>query len=274
MARLAAHLSVVDPGPVDADGLARAEPESDRVLLVADGSRPATTPAGATSASASRTPSCSWPGRHRRTTARPVPDIQPDLVRPGCGAARRRTGTPGWRPTDAWRLPSSTATRASGVDDIADRLAGRSLGLCSPAAEPGLLPHRRAARARGGGVPGQPDRRLQRRGGDRRHLRDEPRRRRAGGAHVRRVRPAQPVQRLDVPHARPDPRRPGARVDRPGHRRRHDGGTVATAQPGQHRPGEPHPAGAPAGPARRRRSWPRCDCPSSSRRSRPRTAGC
>ena len=36
-ARLATHLSVVDPGTVDADGLARAEQDDDRVLLVADG---------------------------------------------------------------------------------------------------------------------------------------------------------------------------------------------------------------------------------------------
>ena len=41
----------------------------------------------------------------------------------------RRTGSPGWRGTDAWRLTLVEGDPRSGERDIADRIAGRSLGL-------------------------------------------------------------------------------------------------------------------------------------------------
>ena len=56
--RLSTHLSVVDPGVVDGDGLARAEADGDRIVLVADGVAPGDDPRGGTSACGSRTPSC------------------------------------------------------------------------------------------------------------------------------------------------------------------------------------------------------------------------
>lgn len=127
--RLSAHLSVVDPGRVDADGLSRAEQDSDRVVLVADGVAP-----GADS---------SWPDFCLRQSdavilvakaGSQVPDVAPDLdVQPDLvviGALPAPTDRAAWvARTDAWRLTVADGNLAAGVADIADRLAGRSLGL-------------------------------------------------------------------------------------------------------------------------------------------------
>jgi NTE family protein len=127
--RLATHLSVVDPGIVDAEGLARAEQHSDRVLLVADGVVPGS--------------DSTWQDFCLRQSdavvlvARAgsgVPgevaalDFQADLVVIGAlpTPADRQAWVAG---TDAWRLTVADGDLALAVRDIADRLAGRSLGL-------------------------------------------------------------------------------------------------------------------------------------------------
>ena len=251
--RLATHLTVVDPGVVDADGLARAEEAGDRVVLVADGVAAGGDPAWRdfclrqsdavvlVARAGSRVPDTG-----------PVLVQQPDLV--VIGEVPLPADRVAWvAGTDAWRLTVVDGDpRAGGGRHRGPAGRPQSRAGARRRRSPGVRARRCAARARGGGVPRQPDRRCERRGGDRRHLRDEPRRRRAGGAHVRRVRRAQPVQRLDHPEARAHPRRPRARVRRPGDRRRGDGGAVPPAVAGEHRPDEPDPPGAPSRAAPRR----------------------
>ena len=127
--RLATHLTVVDPGVVDADGLARAEEAGDRVVLVADGVAAGGDPAWRdfclrqsdavvlVARAGSRVPE-----------AGPVLVQQPDLVVIGEVPlpAERMAWVAG---TDAWRLTVVDGDLRVAVADIADRLAGRSLGL-------------------------------------------------------------------------------------------------------------------------------------------------
>jgi len=127
--RLATHLTVVDPGVVDADGLARAEEAGDRVVLVADGVAAGGDPAWRdfclrqsdavvlVARAGTRVPD-----------AGPVLVQQPDLV--VIGEVPLPADRVAWvAGTDAWRLTVVDGDPRAGVADIADRLAGRSLGL-------------------------------------------------------------------------------------------------------------------------------------------------
>jgi EmrB/QacA subfamily drug resistance transporter len=127
--RLRTHLKVVAPGVVTSEGLARAESEGDRVVLVADGVAP-----GADGA---------WRDFCLRQSDAVVlvaragaavpPDqtpltLQPDLV--VLGAVPSSADRVAWvESTDAWRLTVADGDPQAAVADIADRLAGRSLGL-------------------------------------------------------------------------------------------------------------------------------------------------
>jgi NTE family protein len=130
VARLSTHLSVVAPGRVDAAGLARAESDHDRVVLVADGS----------SADAR---DVEWRSFCRRQSdvvvlvSRADGDLPTDLVAlenqrelvlmgPQASPAERAAWVAA---TDAWQLTSVDGDLATGVRALADRLAGRSLGL-------------------------------------------------------------------------------------------------------------------------------------------------
>jgi NTE family protein len=129
--RLAVHLSVSAPGIVGADGLDRAERGHDRVLLVADG--------------ASGGPELAWHDFCMRQAdavvlvarsdvpvladpVTPAPGRQPDLVL--LGAAPEPAQCTAWvASTDAWQLTVVADDLVRGLRPLADRLAGRSLGL-------------------------------------------------------------------------------------------------------------------------------------------------
>jgi NTE family protein len=131
--RLARHLSVSSPGELSPDELDRAEREHDRVLLVADG-------VDATDADHAR----SWHDFCRRQadvvvlvaqsgSALPTPSgrppgRQPELVLVGSTppAAAREAWVAA---TDAWQLTVADHDPATTLRPLADRLAGRSLGL-------------------------------------------------------------------------------------------------------------------------------------------------
>jgi NTE family protein len=130
--RLAVHHTVAAPGIVGADGLDRAEQGSARVLLVADGA--------------------DGPGRERDwrdfclrqadavvlladsdapvavDPIMPVPVRRPDLVL--TGRTPSSTQRAAWvAATDAWQLTVVDDDLVAGLRPLADRLAGRSLGL-------------------------------------------------------------------------------------------------------------------------------------------------
>ena len=129
--RLREHLRVATPGVLSPDGLARAERDHDRVLLVA--------------ASSAHGPDAAWRDFCLRqadavvlvanggdaapqTGPSPAPARRPDLVLLGA------TPTPEQRVawvavTDAWQLTIVAGDRATALRPVADRLAGRSLGL-------------------------------------------------------------------------------------------------------------------------------------------------
>jgi EmrB/QacA subfamily drug resistance transporter len=129
--RLALHHRTVRLDTVDAHGLDRAEQEHDRVVLVA--------------ASADGAPARAWqefclrqadavvlvsgagedPPREPIT---PTPGRQPDvvLVGPDPGPERRAAWVAA---TDAWQLTQVDGDLRAGLRPVADRLAGRSLGL-------------------------------------------------------------------------------------------------------------------------------------------------
>jgi NTE family protein len=128
--RLGRYVSVVAPAYVGAEGLARAEVEHDRVVLVADGSDPVDRPG--------------W--REfclrqadlvvlvARTDQAPVPPgehplaASPELVL--VGDAPSPSVRAGWvAASDAWQLTIVEGDMAAGVRALADRIAGRSLGL-------------------------------------------------------------------------------------------------------------------------------------------------
>ena len=131
LTRLAVHVATVDPGHVDTEGLARAEADHERVLLVADGGED--------------TPWRDFCLRQadavvlvaRSDVA--VPDLdhllgrgamptRPDVVL--LGAAPTPEVRSSWvAATDAWQLVQVTGELHAGVRALADRLAGRSLGL-------------------------------------------------------------------------------------------------------------------------------------------------
>jgi predicted acylesterase/phospholipase RssA/CRP-like cAMP-binding protein len=129
--RLASHLRVVAPGVVDPQGLDRAERDADRVLLVAGDDD---TPEGT-----------AWRDFCLRQSdavvlvahagaelpaapVRPAPNRQPDLVLLGSDPGPdRRTA---WvAAVDAWQLTLADGDDSISLRPVADRLAGRSLGL-------------------------------------------------------------------------------------------------------------------------------------------------
>jgi NTE family protein len=128
--RLAEHLSVVAPGEIGPDALDLAERDHDRVLLVADG-----VPAGQAD---------SWHGFCRRQadvvvlvsrSSAEVPAVvdtppgrQPELVL--VGPAPDPSGRARWvRATDAWQLTVVDRDPTGSLRSLADRLAGRAVGL-------------------------------------------------------------------------------------------------------------------------------------------------
>jgi NTE family protein len=129
--RLAVHHRVAAPGVVDPEGLERAERDHDRVVLVADGAD-----AGAALA---------WRDFCLRQAdavvlvaqgdapppaepVTPAPARSPDLVLVGGQAGPDRRAS--WvAVTDAWQLTVVDGDLATGLRPLADRLAGRSLGL-------------------------------------------------------------------------------------------------------------------------------------------------
>ena len=128
-ARLATHLQVVDPGTVDAEGLARAEEQGGRVLLVADG-----VAAGADHSwrdfCLRQSDAVVLVARAGNGVPHDVPALafQPDLV--VLGALTTPAERVAWvAATDAWRLTIADGDLRLAVADLADRLAGRSLGL-------------------------------------------------------------------------------------------------------------------------------------------------
>jgi NTE family protein len=155
LVRLSLHLSAVDPGRVDAAGLARAERDHDRVVLVADGERPdeGRTGEGRTdegsgwrdfclrhadavvlvARSTSPVPADPFPGDPLRGHplpggSSPRPSAQPEVVLlgPAPAPAQRAEWTTA---TDAWQLTLVQDDPVSGLRALGDRLAGHSLGL-------------------------------------------------------------------------------------------------------------------------------------------------
>lgn len=129
--RLATHLSVVSSGVLEPDGLERAEADHDRVLLVADGADSG--PEGdwrefcLRQADAVVLVARADAEDHVLGTA-PVLARQPDLVLLGAdpGPAVRVARVAA---TDAWQLTVVDGDLGTGLRALADRLAGRSLGL-------------------------------------------------------------------------------------------------------------------------------------------------
>lgn len=129
--RLSEHVAVAVPGVVDPEGLDRAERDHDRVILVAD--------------HVTSGPDLAWRDFCLRQAdavvlvARadaalpsgpldPVPSRRPDVVILGAGADAARRAA--WvAATDAWQLSVVEGDLAIGLRPLADRLAGRSLGL-------------------------------------------------------------------------------------------------------------------------------------------------
>ena len=128
--RLSEHLVLAAPGVLDPEALDRAERDHDRVVLVAD--------------HATAGPDLAWRDFCLRQAdavvlvARadaplpaplsPAPGRQPDVVLLGAGsdAARRAAWVAA---TDAWQLTVVEGDPATALRPLADRLAGRSLGL-------------------------------------------------------------------------------------------------------------------------------------------------
>jgi EmrB/QacA subfamily drug resistance transporter len=127
--RLATHLSVVDPGRVDAEGLTRAEQDHDRVVLVSDGVRPDGDPAWRDFC-LRQADAVVLVARADSRLPDTVPSLsqQPDVV--VLGPLPLPQDRVDWvAATDAWRLTVADGDVRRAVSDIADRFAGRSLGL-------------------------------------------------------------------------------------------------------------------------------------------------
>jgi NTE family protein len=127
--RLATHLDVVSPGVVDRDGLERAEQAYDRVLLVADGGDDQTAWRDFCLRQADAVVLVARSDATPPTTALDPPLAhQPDVVLLGPGPAP--AGRVAWvAATDAWQLSLVDGDLVAGLRPLADRLAGRSLGL-------------------------------------------------------------------------------------------------------------------------------------------------
>ena len=126
LARLRSHLTVAAPGEVGPDGLERAERENDRVLLVADGSDAAWRDFCLRQADAlvlvghGDRPPTGVPGT--------APVNQPDLVL--LGPVPGPAALTAWAAAcDAWQVTVIDHAPAGPLRALADRLAGRSLGL-------------------------------------------------------------------------------------------------------------------------------------------------
>jgi len=129
--RLREHLRVVAPGVVDPGGLARAERDGDRVLLVA--------PSSADPSGAAWREFCVRQADAVVLVARtgdplPVAGASPTPARPPevvlLGAAPTPEQRVAWvAATDAWQLTSVGGDLATALRPLADRLAGRALGL-------------------------------------------------------------------------------------------------------------------------------------------------
>jgi NTE family protein len=132
--RLLLHHTVATPGVVGADGLDRAERNHARVLLVADAARPGDAGAGGAwrdfclrQADAVVLVSHSDalpPGEPVVPATLRQPDLV--LVGPGLGPSQRAAWVAA---TDAWQLTTAGEDLAADLRALADRLAGRSLGL-------------------------------------------------------------------------------------------------------------------------------------------------
>jgi NTE family protein len=129
--RIGDRLTVADPGLVDAAGLARAEHEHDRVVLVADGPMPSN------DADAGWWDFCVRQADLVVLVAAsdlPVPEVvqgavegpEVVLVGPTPDAARLSAWT---ATTDAWQLTSVGVDLHGDLRPLADRIASRSLGL-------------------------------------------------------------------------------------------------------------------------------------------------
>ncbi len=133
-ARLAEHLSIMAPGEITPEGLERAEHEHDRVLLVADG---VATHEEDLSAARAWYDLCLRQADvvvlvSRSDASIPTiaarPDRQPELVL--VGPAPDPAARADWvAATDAWQLTLVDGDPAAALRGLADRLAGRSLGL-------------------------------------------------------------------------------------------------------------------------------------------------
>ncbi len=128
-ARLARHGSVVRPGVLEPEGLDRAEAEHDRVLLVADGGGGEVDEAWRDFCLRQADAVVLVSGADedvREVTSAPV--RQPDVVLlgPDPGPERRAAWVAA---TDAWQLTAVKGDLNSGLRALADRLAGRSLGI-------------------------------------------------------------------------------------------------------------------------------------------------
>jgi EmrB/QacA subfamily drug resistance transporter len=128
---LALHHLVAAPGVVDPVGLERAERDHDRVLLVADGPGAGDDPAwrdfclrqadAVVLVADGDAPPPTVP-------VSPAPARSPDVVLLGGGAGPDRRAA--WvAVTDAWQLTVVDGDLATSLRPLADRLAGRSLGL-------------------------------------------------------------------------------------------------------------------------------------------------
>jgi EmrB/QacA subfamily drug resistance transporter len=133
LARLSTHLRTIDPGRLDAGGLARAEREHDRVVLVADGV-----------ASGDRGADAGWRDFclrqadlvvlvARADASVPVagvagPEDSPEVVLVGQRPSPERLSA--WvTATGAWRLTVADGDLGVALRALADRIAARSLGL-------------------------------------------------------------------------------------------------------------------------------------------------
>ena len=129
--RLSSHLRVATPGVVGPDGLARAEQDHDRVVLVAasvdDPAHPGWRDYCLRQADAVVLVSRSEVAVPRDAVT-PAPLRQPDVVL--LGATPTPAELAAWAAvTDAWQVTVVDGALAAGVRPLADRLAGRSLGL-------------------------------------------------------------------------------------------------------------------------------------------------
>lgn len=129
--RLASHLHVVAPGVVDPASLDRAERDADRVLLVArdDGTPDGTAWRDFCLRQADAVVLVADSNAEAPVTPlRPTPNRQPDVVLLGRdpGPSRRVAWVAA---VDAWQLTVADGDLAAGLRSVADRLAGRSLGL-------------------------------------------------------------------------------------------------------------------------------------------------